>query len=191
MKQAYLTFIRKKYDDCSFLAIENPNNLTDLDTKCLRSGQPIIIIKENDTMLALYIVSKNADLFQIYGEQDYLFFMKMLNDLSLINIRKYNFIRQILLNTFDELSIQEAKTYNSIFDVLEETIFYTTLHTELSNVNIKNILLKELKKINVPSNLKQRLLIKAKSMRTIPENYLKKKIDVDLTGYGIYINTLK
>lgn len=191
MKQAFLTFVRKKWDDCSFLAIENPKNLTELDVSCLRSGQPILIINDTNQMLALYVISKNAELFQIYGEEDYLFFMETINDLSLMNIKKYNYIRYILTDAFDELSIQEAKVYNDIFESLEETIFYTTLHTELSLASIKNILLKEIKKINIPTNIKQRLETKAKLSKCASENYLRKKIDVDLTGYGIYINTFK
>ena len=76
MNQAYLTFIRRKNDDFSFLAIENPNNLKELKKSFLRSGQPAIVIKDNNKLLALYAIGNDGELFQIYGTEDYLFLMK-------------------------------------------------------------------------------------------------------------------
>lgn len=191
MKKAFLTFIRRKNDDYSFLAIENPSNLISTKECFLRSGQPVIVIKENDKLIGLYLISNNAELFQIYGEEDYLFFMKTINDLSLLNIKKYNFIRHILTEMFSELSIQESKQYKDIFESFEEAIFYTTLHTELENKSIKSIITKEFKKLEIPYSIKNRMLDKVIRLKNISENYLRKKIDVDLTGYGIYINALK
>ena len=191
MKQAFLTFIRRKNDDYSFLAIENPSNLIELKEFCLSSGQPVILVQENKNLIALYAIGNDAQLFQIYGEQDFLFFMKSIEDISLLNIKKYNFIRHILLNAFDELSIQESKQYKYIFDIFEENIFYTTLHTELENHNIKNVIIREIKKLNLPSSIINRMVSKIKISKQISESYLRKKIDVDLTGYGIYINALK
>lgn len=191
MKQAFLTFIRRKNDDYSFLAIENPSNLIELKEFCLSSGQPVILVQENKNLIALYAIGNDAQLFQIYGEQDFLFLMKSIEDISLLNIKKYNFIRHILLNAFDELSIQESKQYKYIFDIFEENIFYTTLHTELENHNIKNVIIREIKKLNLPSSIINRILSKIKISKQISESYLRKKIDVDLTGYGIYINALK
>ncbi len=191
MKQAFLTFIRRKNDDYSFLAIENPSNLIELKEFCLSSGQPVILVQENKNLIALYAIGNDAQLFQIYGEQDFLFLMKSIDDISLLNIKKYNFIRHILLNAFDELSIQESKQYKYIFDIFEENIFYTTLHTELENHNIKNVIIREIKKLNLPSSIINRMLSKIKISKQISESYLRKKIDVDLTGYGIYINALK
>jgi len=191
MKQAFLTFIRRKNGDCSFLAIENPSNLIEIKESYLRSGQPVILIKENNTLVALYIIGNCGDLNQIYGEEDYLFFMKSINDVSLINVKKYNFIKHLLLETFEELSIQEAKQYKDILESFEELIFYTTLHTELDFQNIKNIIVKELKKLEIPNLLSIRLLSKIRKVKQISESYLRKKIDIDLTGYGIYINAFK
>lgn len=191
MKQAILTFIRRKNDDYSFLAIENPSNLIELKECCLSSGQPVILVQENKNLIALYAIGNDAQLFQIYGKQDFLFLMKSIDDISLLNIKKYNFIRHILLNAFDELSIQESKQYKYIFDIFEENIFYTTLHTELENHNIKNVIIREIKKLNLPSSIIDRMLSKIKISKQISESYLRKKIDVDLTGYGIYINALK
>ena len=188
MNQAYLTFIRRKNDDFSFLAIENPNNLIELKKSFLRSGQPAIVIKDNNKLLALYAIGNNGELFQIYGTEDYLFLMKNIYDASMINIKKYNFIRYMLTEAFDELSIQESKQYKTIFENYEDLIFYTTLHAELDISNIKNIIIKELRKIDISYSLKIRLIKKLKLVKQVSENYLRKKIDIDLTGYGIYIN---
>jgi len=188
MNQAYLTFIRRKNDDFSFLAIENPNNLIELKKSFLRSGQPAIVIKDNNKLLALYAIGNNGELFQIYGTEDYLFLMKNIYDASMINIKKYNFIRYMLTEAFDELSIQESKQYKTIFENYEDLIFYTTLHAELDISNIKNIIIKELRKIDISYSLKIRLVKKLKLVKQVSENYLRKKIDIDLTGYGIYIN---
>jgi hypothetical protein len=187
MNQAYLTFIRRKNDDFSFLAIENPNNLKELKKSFLRSGQPAIVIKDNNKLLALYAIGNDGELFQIYGTEDYLFLMKNIYDASMINIKKYNFIRYMLTEAFDELSIQESKQYKTIFENYEDLIFYTTLHAELDISNIKNIIIKELRKIDISYSLKIRLVKKLKLVKQVSENYLRKKIDIDLTGYGIYI----
>ncbi len=191
MKQAFLTFIRRKNDEYSFLATENPSNLIKINEYKLQSGQPVIIVKENNILIALYAIGNDAELFQIYGNQDYLFFMNCINDISLMNIKKFNFIKNTLLEIFDELSIQESKLYKNVFESFEDQIFYTTLHTELNNRSIRNVIVKEIKKLQVPNNISNRLLNKIKSCKQLPENYLRKKIDVDLSGYGIYINALK
>ena len=188
MKQAFLTFIRRKNDEYSFLATENPSNLININEYKLQSGQPVIIVKENNILIALYAIGNDAELFQIYGNQDYLFFMNCINDISLMNIKKFNFIKNTLLEIFDELSIQESKLYKNVFESFEDQIFYTTLHTELNNRSIRNVIVKEIKKLQVSNNISNRLLNKIKSCKEIPENYLRKKIDVDLSGYGIYIN---
>ena len=191
MKQAFLTFIRRKNDEYSFLATENPSNLIKINEYKLQSGQPVVIVKENNILIALYAIGNDAELFQIYGNQDYLFFMNCINDITLMNIKKFNFIKNTLLEIFDELSIQESKLYKNVFESFEDQIFYTTLHTELNNRSIRNVIVKEIKKLQVPNNISNRLLNKIKSCKQLPENYLRKKIDVDLSGYGIYINALK
>lgn len=189
MKAAYLTFIRKKESDIKFLAVDSPENLDQICAKNFRSGLPIIAVIDRDKLEALYIVGTDGDLFQVFGEQDSLFFMKKLNDISLINIKKYNLIKFILLETFDELTIQESKIHKELFEKFEEKVFYITLHTELGFTGIKNIAIKELNKIEIKNEIKLRLLDKIKSIKSMPERFLKKKIDVDLTGYGIYINS--
>ncbi len=188
MKQAFLTFIRKKENDIKFLAVKNPTNINDINCTELRSGLPVIVVISDEILEALYIIGTDGLLFQVFGENDSLFFMKKINDISLINIHKYNLIRFILLDVFDELTIQESKIYKNIFETFEEKIYYNTLHTELEFLGIKNFAIKELMKIELDAKLKTRLLDKIKSAKPMPDRFLKKKIDVDLTGYGIYIN---
>ncbi len=188
MKQAFLTFIRKKENDIKFLAVKNPININDINYNELRSGLPVIVVISDEILEALYIIGTDGVLFQVFGENDSLFFMKKINDISLINIQKYNLIKFILLDAFDELTIQESKIYKNIFESFEEKIYYNTLHTELEFLGIKNFAIKELMKIELDAKIKARLLDKIKSVKPMPERFLKKKIDVDLTGYGIYIN---
>lgn len=76
MKLAYLTFIRKKDNEIKFLAVDSPENLNQLCTKNVRSGLPIIVVLERNNLDALYIIGTDGDLFQVFGEQDSLFFMK-------------------------------------------------------------------------------------------------------------------
>lgn len=84
---------------------------------------PIIVVLERNNLDALYIIGTDGDLFQVFGEQDSLFLMKKLNDISLINIKKYNLIKFILLETFDELTIQESKIHKELFENFEDKIF--------------------------------------------------------------------
>ena len=177
-----------KENDIKFLAVKNPININDINYNELRSGLPVIVVISDEILEALYIIGTDGVLFQVFGENDSLFFMKKINDISLINIQKYNLIKFILLDAFDELTIQESKIYKNIFESFEEKIYYNTLHTELEFLGIKNFVIKELMKIELDAKLKARLLDKIKSVKPMPERFLKKKIDVDLTGYGIYIN---
>ena len=188
MKQAFLTFIRKKENDIKFLAVKNPTNINDINYNELRSGLPVIVVISDEILEALYIIGTDGVLFQVFGDNDSLFFMKKINDISLINIQKYNLIKFILLDAFDELTIQESKIYKNIFESFEEKIYYNTLHTELEFLGLKNFAIKELMKIELDAKLKARLLDKIKNVKPMPDHFLKKKIDVDLTGYGIYIN---
>lgn len=144
MKQAFLTFIRKKENDIKFLAVKNPININDINYNELRSGLPVIVVISDEILEALYIIGTDGVLFQVFGENDSLFFMKKINDISLINIQKYNLIKFILLDAFDELTIQESKIYKNIFESFEEKIYYNTLHTELEFLGIKNFAIKEL-----------------------------------------------
>ena len=94
------------------------------------------------------------------------------------------------MNMFDCISISEAIEYANIFEDLEDLIFYNYLHTQINNISLKNAIKKEIKKSILKFEIKSRLLSHLDTMKNPQNKILKKKIDIDLSGYSIYINTL-
>ena len=187
--KAYLTFVRKREDDVHMLGIENPINICDVLFIELRSGQPVITIIKNNRIIAFYILDIEGNLYQLIGDIDYLFDLSELTDLSLINLQKYNLIKYFVSHVFQCLSIQEAKYYSETFELLEEKIFYNLLHIEIDLYRIKILIAKEILKSEISDELKIRLLASLKQTKNPNKKILKKKIDVDLSGYSIKINT--
>lgn len=188
--KAYLTFVRKKENDVHMLGIDNPVNICDVLFIELKSGQPIISIIKNNRIVAFYILDVEGNLYQLIGDIDYLFDLSDLTDLSLINLQKYNLIKYFVSNIFQCLSIQEAKYYSEVFELLEEKIFYNLLHIEVSLYRIKILIAKEIVKSELSDELKIRLLASLKQTKNPNKKILKKKIDVNLSGYSIKINAL-
>ena len=186
--KAYLTFTRRKENDVHMLGIENPSNLCDILFADLRSGQPILPIILNNKIVAFYIIDIEGNLHQVVGDTDHLFSLDQLEDLSLKNLQKYNLIKYFVSQIFQCLSIQEAKHNSEIFESLEEKIFYNLLHIEIKLYKIKPAIIKEIKKSELSSELKNRLLSTINKTKNPNNKILKKKIDVDLSGYSIYIN---
>ena len=187
--KAYLTFARRKEDDVHMLGIDNPTNICDILFANLRSWQPIIPVLLNNKIIALYIIDVEGNLYQIIGDIDLLFELDELNDLSLKNLQKYNLIKYFVSQVFQCLSIQEAKHNSEKFELLEEKIFYNLLHIEIEIFKIKQFIAKEIKKSELSIELKNRLLISLNLTKNPNNKILKKKIDVDLSGYSIDINT--
>jgi hypothetical protein len=188
--KAYLTFARRKENDVHMLGIENPSNICDILFVGLKSGQPILPIISNNKIVAFYILDLEGNLYQIVGDTDILFELDQLTDLSLKNLQKYNLIKYYVSNVFQCLSIQEAKHNSEIFELLEEKIFYNLLHIEIDLYKIKPAIIKEIKKSELSNILKDRLLFCVKQIKNPNKKILNKKIDVDLSGYSIYIDTL-
>lgn len=188
--KAYLTFARKKENDVHMLGIENPSNIDDILFVNLRSGQPILPIIHNNKIVAFYIIDVEGNLHQIVGDIDHLFSLDELTDLSLKNLQKYNLIKYFVSYVFQCLSIQEAKHNSEIFELLEEKIFYNLLHIEIELFKIRPAIAKEIKKSELSNEIKNRLLICLKKTKNPNNKTLKKKIDVDLSGYSIHINAL-
>jgi hypothetical protein len=188
--KAYLTFVRKKENDVHMLGIDNPVNICDVLFIELKSGQPIISIIKNNRIVAFYILDVEGNLYQLIGDIDYLFDLSDLTDLSLVNLQKYNLIKYFVSHIFQCLSIQEAKYYSEVFELLEEKIFYNLLHIEISLYRIKILIAKEIVKSELSDELKIRLLASLKQTKNPNKKILKKKIDVDLSGYSIKINAL-
>jgi hypothetical protein len=172
------------------LGIDNPINICDVLFIKLKSGQPIIPVIQNNRIIGFYILNVEGNLYQLLGEIDYLFDLDEMTDLSLINLQKYNLIKYFVSHVFECLSIQEAKHYSEAFELLEEKIFYNLLHIEISLYKIKLSIAKEVVKSELSDELKVRLLASLKQTKNPNKKILKKKIDVDLSGYGIKINAL-
>jgi len=188
--KAYLTFVRRKENDVHMLGIENPKNICDVLFIELKSGQPIISVIQNNKLVAFYILDAEGNLYQVVGDIDYLFDLNELIDLSLINLQKYNLIKYFVSHVFQCLSIQEAKYNSEIFELLEEKIFYNLLHIEIDLFKIKLSIAREIMKSDLSDELKIRLLASLKKTKNPNKKILKKKIDVDLSGYGIKIDAL-
>ena len=156
----------------------------------LKSGQPIVCVIESFTIIAFYLIANDGELHQVYGSLDFLFEIEEIDDFCLINLQKYNYINYTLIEIFKCLSRDESKIYCELFEAFEETIFYNILHTESDLLKIKNFIKKEISKLDINLLVKTRLL-KSLSIMKVPNNkILKKKIDVDLNGYTIKINTM-
>ena len=187
---AFLTFSRHKNEEIHLLGIKNPENISVLSSFKLRSGQPVLCVIEKLNIIAFYLVDDEGELYQVYGDKDYLFDINEIDDFCLINLSKYNYIRNLLMNMFDCISVSEAIEYANIFEDLEDLIFYNYLHTEINNISLKNAIKKEIKKSILKFEIKSRLLSHLDTMKNPQNKILKKKIDIDLSGYSIYINTL-
>ena len=187
---AFLTFSRHKNEEIHLLGIKNPENVSVLSSFKLRSGQPVLCVIEKLNIIAFYLVDDEGELYQVYGDKDYLFDINEIDDFCLINLSKYNYIRNLLMNMFDCISISEAIEYANIFEDLEDLIFYNYLHTQINNISLKNAIKKEIKKSILKFEIKSRLLSHLDTIKNPQNKILKKKIDIDLSGYSIYINTL-
>lgn len=186
---AYLTFIRQIDKKFHFIAIDNPINLDDCKDLDLISGQPIICIIDNNHLKSLYVIQANGMMNQIFGNNDDLFLMKELQDRSLVNLKKYNIIKYFIIKLLEKLSFKELNNYYNDLKNFENNIFYSLLHCEINIQNIKNYMIKEIKKINFSHSIKINFLKWINQIRMPSKKILNKKIDVNLSGYGIYINT--
>jgi hypothetical protein len=188
--KAYITFARRREDVVHMLGIENPTIICDILFVGLRSGQPIIPVLSNNKIVAFYILDIEGNLYQIVGDSDLLFQLDQLTDLSLKNLQKYNLIKYFVSHVFECLSIQEAKHNSDTFELLEEKIFYNLLHIEIELYKIRTAIVKEIKKSELSNDLKNRLLSSLNKTKNPNKKILNKKIDVDLSGYSINIDTL-
>lgn len=187
--KANLTFVRKLNQDVHLIGIKNPINISVLSELNLISGQPVIAVIANDKIVAIYLISNNGDLFQTIGNKDLLFDMNIIDDLSLINIQKFNLLRYFLINSFECLSLNEIKTLKNEIIELENKIFYSLLHTEIELNNLKKYIIREFKKMDFKYDIKQKMIGKLTKLKMPNKKLLNKKIDIDLSGYRIYINT--
>jgi len=186
---AFITFVRYINNNLHMLGIKNPVNINDLQKYNLISGQPVLCVLSNNQIQSLYIISRNGNVFQVYGEEDNLFSLDFLTDMSSINVKKYNGIGYYLQIIFSTLSIKEFEIFRNKLEEFENDIFYNHLHTDLEITKIKSILIKEIYTLDIELSLKRRFLTALKNSRLPTKKMLRRKIDIDLSNYLININT--
>ena len=72
---------------------------------------------------------------------------------------------------------------------VENDIFYQHLHTDLEISKIKSIFIKEIYTLDIELSLKRRFLTALKNSRLPTKKMLRRKIDMDLSNYSVYINS--
>lgn len=186
---AFLTFVRKSDHDIHLIGIKNPTNIEILNDINLVSAQPVVCILDDEKIVAFYLINTNGDLLQVKGTRDLLFEVKELYDISFINIKKYNIIKNYLVTIFHHISIEESKYFFKDFEILENRIFYDLLHAELENYQIKSQIIKHINKSSLNDQIKKRLAFYLKKTKIASRRILRKKIDINLSDYSIHIYT--
>ena len=186
---AYLTFVRKHDQDYHMLGIKNPSNIDVLSKFNLISGQPIVCVIESNKIISLYLISRYGNIFQVFGDEDSLFILDNINDISFINIKKYNGLGYYLQTIFNTLSIREFEYFKTKLEKFENDLFYQHLHTDLEISKIKSILIKEIGKLDIEITLKRRFILALRNSRIPSKKLLRRKVDMDLSAYSVYINT--
>lgn len=183
--KAYLTFLRKNELEHHAIGVDIKINVPDLYLRI--SGQPLLIISKDNSLLALYLISEDGDLNQVYGIEDYLFNVEFIHDLSSINIKKFNTIKYFLLSMYSSLSLSEFSFYQKELLSFENIIFYNLLHVELDVNKIKSMIMKIINKSDIEQSIQQRFLEKLKRNNFINRKILRKKLDINLSGYNCKI----
>jgi hypothetical protein len=183
--KAYLTFLRKNELEHHAIGVDIKINVPDLYLRI--TGQPLLIISKDNFLLALYLISEDGDLNQVYGIEDYLFNVEFIHDLSSINIKKFNTIKYFLLSMYSSLSLSEFSFYQKELLSFENIIFYNLLHVELDVNKIKSMIMKIINKSDIEQSIQQRFLEKLKRNNFINRKILRKKLDINLSGYNCKI----
>ena len=76
-----------------------------------------------------------------------------------------------------------------ILEDLEERIFHNFLHLKIELPELKNNVIREFNKLEIEIGIKNRLLRALKKIKVSNRKLLRKKIDLDLSGYLLKINT--
>ena len=187
--KAYLTFLRKNELEHHAIGVDIKIDVPDLYLRI--SGQPLLIISKDNSLLALYLISEDGDLNQVYGIEDYLFNVEFIHDLSSINIKKFNTIKYFLLSMYSSLSLSEFSFYQKELLSFENIIFYNLLHVELDVNKIKSMIIKIINKSDIEQSIQQRFLEKLKRNNFINRKILRKKLDINLSGYNCKIKAIE
>ena len=185
---AILTFVRKTQDSLHFIGVKDPSNIKDIKIEDYISGQPICVVISNDIISSLYLLSNDGQLFQIYGKDDNLFDLNEIYDLTLINLEKYNVIKNFLINSFCKFSLGDLDKHQTVLHELENQIFSNLLHAELHTDRLKNQMIRIGKKV-LNENLSKKFESNLISCKPISKKLIKKKIDIDFSNYNIKIKS--
>lgn len=185
---AILTFIRKTSESLHFIGIKDPLNIKELDIKSFISGQPICIVIDDQKISSLYLLNEDGQLFQTYGINDNLFDLNELLDITLINIEKYNLIKNYLTNIFSKFSLVDLHKHQKSFTEIENQVFSNLLHAEIDLPRIKPQMIKISKKI-LDENIAKKFETNIISIKPMSKKMIRKKIDIDLSNYNIKIKT--
>ena len=97
--------------------------------------------------------------------------------------------RNILIYSFMMLSIEELDHYSEALEEIENTIFHNYLHLDIDLYRIKYGMIKLLNKSGLNSSIKERIIKGISKHKIHSRGLLKKKIDINLSGYLIKINS--
>jgi hypothetical protein len=95
-----------------------------------------------------------------------------------------------LINSFSSLSIEESKYKLKDLEDLEDRIFCNILHLKIDLYKCKQLIIREINKSNLDNDLRIRLIYNIKKNKISNRKILRKKIDIDLQGYSINIDSL-
>ncbi len=185
---AILTFVRKTQDGLHFIGVKDPANIKDFHISSYISGQPICVVIDNNLISSLYLINNEGQLFQIYGKNDNLFDLNEIYDITLINIEKYNTMKNFLINSYCKFTLSELDKYENNLTELENQIFSNLLHAELNIDKLKNQMIRISKKV-LNEAISKKFEANLISCKSVSKKLIKKKIDIDLSNYNIKIKT--
>ena len=187
-----LVFIRKSNSnipDFSLLGLNNISNIEILKSHKFVSAQPILVAMLKDKIVGIYLVSSCGKINQVYGTVDYLNETDEIFDLTDKNLKTYNTIHHLLLNSYKSLSPEEIITFKSELKNLEEKIFSNCLSNDIPFEVLKRHISRDIRKTNLTAILKSKMLSNLTKTSMPMKNIWNKKIDLDLEDYEIKIRT--
>jgi hypothetical protein len=92
---------------------------------------------------------------------------------------------------YSSLSLSEFSFYQKELLSFENIIFYNLLHVELDVNKIKSMIMKIINKSDIEQSIQQRFLEKLKRNNFINRKILRKKLDINLSGYNCKIKAIE
>lgn len=185
-----LVFVRKSNSntpDFCLLGLNNISNIEILKSHKFVSAQPLLVAMLKDKIVAIYLISSCGKINQIHGTIDYLNEVEEIFDLTDKFLKTYNISSCLLLNTFKSLSPEEIITFKKELSILEEKVFSNYFSNDIPFEIIKRHISKDIRKTNLTTILKSKMLSNLTKTSMPMKNIWNKKIDLDLEDYEIKI----